>query len=762
MKRKAENKTNKELIAELEEARRQLAESRDVETQLKKALDDATASRRRAEAIIDTIGDGISIQDKAFRVLYQNEAHKKLIGEHTSEFCYKAYQTREAVCEGCPVNMAFCDGDTHTAERVAITAQGKVFVETKATPIRDSAGEIIAAVEIARDISKRKQLESELRLSSEIVANIAEGLYLVRVSDGIIVFANPKFERMFGYGPDELPGKHVSAVNAPTEKPPEETAEEIIKALDEDGVWAGEILNIRKNGTTFWCSATVSTFEHHKYGRVWLSLHEDITDRKQAEKELTDSKKMLDDITQGITESIFLLSKDYKILWANKASAKQTGLRVNELIGNYCYKVTHKLDCICAPPNDPCPVHDLLNNGDTKGDDKPKSVEHIHYDRDGNTIFVEISAYPVKDNNGEVVRFVHMSKDITERKNFERALQEKTDQILRQNDELQESNAELKALYKIAKALGRTISIDNLLAELLRTLTGIKIFHFQQKGIIFFVDGEKMSVAAHTGIDQTLIESHKDIMTGDCLCGLAAQTGENIISHSSDVDTRHTIRDFNTADHGHIILPLKNADKVIGVLCLFVMPAFEIEERLVNLLSSIAKQIGLAIENARLYEETRALSLHDPLTGLANRRYMDIVFEVILAKTKRYGSLFSFIMLDIDHFKIYNDTYGHAAGDKLLIQIAGLLSGALREIDLVVRYGGEEFFILLDGADPKEAHETAERIRIMVEDKTDVTVSLGVASNSTGAPNKEEIIDKADKALYLAKQGGRNRVEQSE
>ena len=140
---------------------------------------------------------------------------------------------------------------------------------------------------------------------------------------------------------------------------------------------------------------------------------------------------------------------------------------------------------------------------------------------------------------------------------------------------------------------------------------------------------------------------------------------------------------------------------------------------------------------------------------------MDVEFERFFAKTKRYDSPFSVIMLDIDHFKVFNDTFGHCAGDELLILLAGLLTDTVREIDFVVRYGGEEFFIMLDGADSKEAYETAERIRKMVMDKTGVTVSLGVATCSRGQFDKTEIIDKADRSLYLAKQNGRNRVEVS-
>lgn len=269
-----------------------------------------------------------------------------------------------------------------------------------------------------------------------------------------------------------------------------------------------------------------------------------------------------------------------------------------------------------------------------------------------------------------------------------------------------------------------------------------------------------MNIVSTMGIDETWIERHKNLMIGDCLCGLAAQTGEIIISTNSDTDTRHTIKDCDTAVHGHIIVPLKNEDKVVGILCLYLLPDFKIEERYTTLLLSIANQMGLAIKNAMLYEETREFSLHDPLTELANRRHLGIIFDQVFAKSKRYNGLFSVIMLDIDYFKKYNDTYGHSAGDDLLKQIAQVLTAAVRETDLVVRYGGEEFLLLLlDNAGTEEAYETAERIRKMVAEKTTVTVSLGVSSYDKETLNPTELIDKADKALYLAKNNGRNRVE---
>jgi PAS domain S-box-containing protein len=107
---------------------------------------------------------------------------------------------------------------------------------------------------------------------------MVESVHLIRVDDGVIVYTNPRFDSVFGYDPGELVGKHVSIINAPGEKTPEDVANEIIKSLKQAGVWKGEVHNIRKDGTSFWCYANVSTFKHPQYGEVWISVHRDITE----------------------------------------------------------------------------------------------------------------------------------------------------------------------------------------------------------------------------------------------------------------------------------------------------------------------------------------------------------------------------------------------------------------------------------------------------------------------------------------------------
>ena len=333
------------------------------------------------------------------------------------------------------------------------------------------------------------------------------------------------------------------------------------------------------------------------------------------------------------------------------------------------------------------------------------------------------------------------------------------EQLIKQSAELKETNDELLAFYEVSSAISRTINMDELLSIILNTVTGLGVLNVERKGGIFIIEGDRMKLVSHLGHSKAFLELHKDMKIGDCLCGIVAETGEVLISEDSAKDIRHTIVYPDAVPHGHIIVPLKAINKIAGVLYLYLAPDFKIDERKVKMLVSLGNQIGMAIDNARLYEETKSLSLQDPLTGLANRRFMEIVMDRSFTRAKRYGHLLSVIMLDIDYFKKYNDTYGHSAGDQLLVDIAKIISGEMREVDVIVRYGGEEFLVMLPETEAEKAREAAERIRKAVESKVGVTVSLGVASYNKEMQTKEDLINRADMALYLAKQNGRNRVE---
>jgi diguanylate cyclase (GGDEF)-like protein len=321
------------------------------------------------------------------------------------------------------------------------------------------------------------------------------------------------------------------------------------------------------------------------------------------------------------------------------------------------------------------------------------------------------------------------------------------------------SQEELSILYRVSSTISQTLEIDKLLGIVLETITDLEILHVGKKGGIMLVVDDRMHLIAHLGHSEEFLRLHKGMRVGDCLCGLAAQSGELIISQDCNHDIRHTVRYPGMEPHGHIIIPLHARGRVIGVLYLYCTspPALDNEKK--ELLTSIGNQVGIAIENAKLYEETKRVSLHDPLTGLANRRMMDIVLDRSFQRARRLKTPFSAIMIDIDNFKEYNDRYGHAEGDRLLVQLAGVFLKETRKIDLVVRYGGEEFLVLLTDTDIENALDFAERMRKSVEAQESVTISLGVASFAEWVHSKNILLEKADKALYEAKRNGKNRIE---
>jgi len=338
--------------------------------------------------------------------------------------------------------------------------------------------------------------------------------------------------------------------------------------------------------------------------------------------------------------------------------------------------------------------------------------------------------------------------------------QEKTEEkIIQQSIDLQERNSELLVLNDIGRVISKSMDLETLLPLVLKTVVkGLPVINLEKKGGIMLVDGEKMKLAVHLGHDDSFMKLHKDISIHDCLCGLAVRSGEIVISRNSHDDSRHTICDGDMQPHGHIIVPIKSAQKVVGVLFLYLPADTEAGEFNTNLLESIANQIGMAIDNARLYSEAKRLSLHDPLTGLANRRLMFISLKQAITLAERYGKPLCVSMFDIDFFKKYNDTMGHDAGDRALANVANEISISIRESDLVARYGGEEFLLILPESDLSGARQVVDRARENIEKTLDVTVSAGVTLYKKGS-SVEELIKAADQALYRAKENGRNRVE---
>jgi PAS domain S-box-containing protein len=150
---------------------------------LAEALKRIEDERAKLEAIIAAIGDGIRILDTDFRILYENKVHRELLGEHTGEYCYEAYQGRKSVCEHCPVDISFRNGGIHTMERTVPTRHGQRYIEITSSLLKNSEDKVIAGIEVVRDVTERKRLEAEREM---LIDELREALAKIRTLKGLI------------------------------------------------------------------------------------------------------------------------------------------------------------------------------------------------------------------------------------------------------------------------------------------------------------------------------------------------------------------------------------------------------------------------------------------------------------------------------------------------------------------------------------------------------------------------------------------------
>jgi diguanylate cyclase (GGDEF)-like protein len=249
---------------------------------------------------------------------------------------------------------------------------------------------------------------------------------------------------------------------------------------------------------------------------------------------------------------------------------------------------------------------------------------------------------------------------------------------------------------------------------------------------------------------------------GDGGVGLAAQ--DHQICYFSGLAGDRSEASFTSVV---VAVPLVKGTRLIGVLEIALSRGVAVlDDDTVDVLVATAGHAATAIDAALLYAKSDSLSRSDPLTGLANRRQLDQDLDVEVERADRYQRPLTFMMIDIDHFKRVNDTFGHARGDTVLAEVAALLRSHMRAGDTAYRYGGEEFAVLARETDVAGGRLVADRLRRAVAEQyaegteTDVTVtiSVGIAALSPETENAVDLVTGADRALYAAKRAGRNRV----
>lgn len=387
------------------------------------------------------------------------------------------------------------------------------------------------------------------------------------------------------------------------------------------------------------------------------------------------------------------------------------------------------------------------------------------------------------------------------------------EEITKLKNELERTKTELGILHEISNAMRTTLKLDEILYIILTGVTAHIGLGFN-RALLFLINEKeqliegKMGIGPETGEEANriwsqiegenmdlydLISAYKDSSKTENrfesgfnkqvqhMKTLIHDTNKNLLSLVAQEGmplhlTAETIANYKNTpivqmlkSEELVLIPLKAKNKINGII---VADNFITREPItkddIRMLTMLANQAGLAIENSQLYEKTVLLAHLDSLTELWNHGYFQYLLNTELEKSTAMQMPLSLLMLDIDYFKVYNDALGHQAGDIILKDLALLLKEQSRKMDLVCRYGGEEFAIILPQTDKKEALLIAERLRMDIERHTFIhqeilpskklTVSLGIASFPEDGVLPAELITASDKFLYQAKNKGRNKT----
>lgn len=328
------------------------------------------------------------------------------------------------------------------------------------------------------------------------------------------------------------------------------------------------------------------------------------------------------------------------------------------------------------------------------------------------------------------------------------------------------TNRELRALYDVAATMTSTLDMDEVLEIVLASITDLAPW---DTACLYVYQHDALVPALYDGINDIRFKEVR-IRPGEGITGSSLLRGKGEIVNNCQDDPRYLrLAGLPENTRSMMTVPLISGSEYIGAISLTSSKNYIYTEKNLTLMSILANQAAVAISNARLFGRTARMAVTDGLTKLYNYRYIYDELERQVGRVKSNGGVFSLIIIDIDHFKDFNDMYGHLTGDNILQNLAAVLKSNVREKDVVGRYGGEEFAIILPDISSSEALCIAERIRQVVE-KTElaktvsgkslyITVSAGVASYPDDALSVEDLVKKADSALLFgAKQDGRNKV----
>jgi len=605
-----------------------------------------------------------------------------------------------------------------------LVAFGAKFAELK-----KSAAESKWAEEVPR--------KDEL-VAAAIIEGMPDGVMLVNMS-GEILYVNKAFEKLLGYKAKELIG--TSALKLPTYSKSKDRGKAqgyLKKVIQKSSAKPIDMNAINKDGEEIPINFTASVIKDAQGNpRTLVAVIRDISERKRAEEALRDSEELARGMLAAATTGIYFL-QDGRFLYVNRLFEEISGYTYDELVGKHSLDYVH--------PDDKETVR-------TKAIEVLKGQSSSSYEfrfvrKDSGIVWVSDRVASIQYKGKRSV--IGTLMDITERKHAEVEVSRYTKQ--------------LEALFNIGATVSQTLNLGELLDSVLDTVLmvmGVEV------GGIFLLDKKtnKLLLRARRGMSPEFARRVQVVSIGDGFIGQVAKSGKPILAEDISADSKLLwMRKMGDGIQSFAAVPIMAKEKILAVMGVGSRKYRKSPDWEMLMLDTIANQIGMAIENAQLYEHALELAFTDGLTGLYNRRYIMDQIERELIRAQRSKVPLSLIMVDLDGLKAINDRFGHHEGDGFLKEVAGIVKVNTRASDVAARWGGDEFMLLAPGTDSRSASKIAERIRAQVErhkiqlegDEVGITISAGIVSYPTHASAVEELLKKADEAMYNAKRGGKN------
>lgn len=465
---------------------------------------------------------------------------------------------------------------------------------------------------------------------------------------------------------------------------------------------------------------------------AFARLNSEIRWRALVQHDLNEKKNLLEAIIGGTSDTIYIKDLQGKYLLINSAGAQALGKAPMDIIGKDDRELMSAETARAVMAQDFTVMHSA----------EPQTVEETVRVDGVTRVYLSMKA-PYRGPHKEVIGLIGISRDVTERRRTEETRVREITFLLEMGEMLQACRT-VEESYEVMTQLGPH-------------------FFQEQSGAMCLIHASKNIVESQVQWgDAPTLSSSLSFRPEECW---SLRRGQPHMYEAGGVHVlcKHITQPIS--GHSSLCLPLVAHGELLGIFHL--VSRGQMPPEIVRRATVVGEQFSMALANLRLRETLRNQSIRDPLTGLFNRRYTEETLDREIRRAEREQSELSVLMLDVDHFKDFNDRFGHAAGDHVLRSLGGILNAQTRGSDIASRMGGEEFLILLPGSGVMHAQQKAEQLRAALHTLDlqhigrsvgRVTASIGLATYPIHGMSAETLIQAADDALYRAKHAGRDRV----